>query len=201
MNNHLSMKKYVSKVLLVLTLTLAMACTNILSMPYGTVVEAASKPGKCESLCCDKKTTTSIKVSWDKVSKKCKYQVAYKKKGTDTYKKKTTSNTYLNIKNLKSNTSYNVKVRAYKTVDGNKVYGKWSAVKTFKTKKKSSATTSNHHGEGCVGDHGTGVYITDTGTKYHYDPGCRGLKNANDIHTCTLDYAKSNGYTLCGWED
>ena len=38
------------------------------------------------------------------------------------------------IKNLKSKTIYQVRVRAYKTIKGKKWYGKWSQVKTVRTK-------------------------------------------------------------------
>lgn len=45
------------------------------------------------------------------------------------------------------------------------------------------------------------VYITKTGTKYHYNKNCRGLSNANAIYTSTLTEAKNKGLTLCGYED
>ena len=38
------------------------------------------------------------------------------------------------VKNLKKNKKYYVRVRAYKVVDGKKVYGKWSKIKSVKTK-------------------------------------------------------------------
>lgn len=49
---------------------------------------------------------------------------------------------------------------------------------------------------------GQTVYIApDSGTKYHFDSGCRGLSNANSIVSMTLSDAQAQGYTLCGWED
>lgn len=46
------------------------------------------------------------------------------------------------------------------------------------------------------------VYIApDSGTKYHFHSGCRGLSNANSIVEMTLSQAQIQGYTLCGWED
>jgi len=50
----------------------------------------------------------------------------------------------------------------------------------------------------------TPVYICDSGNtkKYHYDSGCRGLSNCGyKIVKTTLDKAKKDGKTLCGWED
>jgi len=49
---------------------------------------------------------------------------------------------------------------------------------------------------------GQTVYIApDSGAKYHFDSGCRGLSNANSIVSMTLSDAQAQGYTLCGWED
>lgn len=46
------------------------------------------------------------------------------------------------------------------------------------------------------------VYIAPySGTKYHYNPNCRGLSNANSIQEISLSEAQSLGYGLCGWED
>ena len=65
-----------------------------------------------------------IQVATDKKFKKNKKSVIINKKNA---KKKT-------IKNLKKNKKYFVRVRAYKIVDGKKVYGKWSKIKSIKTK-------------------------------------------------------------------
>lgn len=47
-----------------------------------------------------------------------------------------------------------------------------------------------------------GVWIApQSGEKYHYDPNCRGLSNANSIVEITLEQAQLQGYDLCGWED
>lgn len=46
------------------------------------------------------------------------------------------------------------------------------------------------------------VYIApQSGSKYHFDPNCRGLNNANSVVSMDIDDAKAQGYTLCGWED
>ena len=46
------------------------------------------------------------------------------------------------------------------------------------------------------------VYIApDSGKKYHFDPGCRGLNNANSVVEISLSAAKQQGLGLCGWED
>lgn len=46
------------------------------------------------------------------------------------------------------------------------------------------------------------VYVAPhSGSKYHYDPNCRGLNNANSVVEMSLSDAQSQGYGLCGWED
>ena len=46
------------------------------------------------------------------------------------------------------------------------------------------------------------VYIApDSGKKYHFDHGCRGLNNANSVVEISLSAAKQQGLGLCGWED
>jgi len=49
----------------------------------------------------------------------------------------------------------------------------------------------------------TTVYLCNSegGKKYHYKSTCRGLSNCQrKIIETTLDKAKSQGKTLCGWE-
>ena len=66
------------------------------------------------------------------------YEVKYST-GTKFSKKTTktiyTAKTTFNIKNLKKNKKYYVKVRAYVKNGTSKKYGAWSAVKTIKIKK------------------------------------------------------------------
>lgn len=104
------------------------------------------------------------------------------------------------VKKLQAKKKYYVAVRTYKTVKGTKYYSGWSKAKGVTTKgtvKKSTAKKSNTT---AVSSSKT-VYITQTGTKYHYTKNCRGLSNANKIIPTTLSKAKSGGYTLCGYED
>lgn len=130
----------------------------------------------------------SIKVKWTNVAGESGYQVAYKKSTASTYKTSFTTKTTKSIGGLTAGSKYNIKVRAYKTVNGVKKYGDWSKVKTYKIKRASTSTTKT-------------VYITATGTKYHLNKNCRGLSNANNIMPVSLSKAKAQGYTLCGYED
>lgn len=63
------------------------------------------------------------------------YQIRYSlKKNFKGSKYKTSKKTTYTIKSLKKKKYYYVKVRAYKTVGGKKIYGSWSAYKKVKTK-------------------------------------------------------------------
>ena len=76
-----------------------------------------------------------LKVSWKKISG-VKYEVKYSlKKGMKNAKvKKNIKKNKVILKKLKSGKKYFVKVRAYKTVNGNTSYGKWSKVVKKKVK-------------------------------------------------------------------
>ena len=81
----------------------------------------------------------TIKVQWKKLSGVTGYQiqigtnkkVTKNKKVINIKKAKTVKKT---IKKLKSGKTYYVKIRAYQTVDGKKVYGAWSKAKRVKVK-------------------------------------------------------------------
>ena len=84
--------------------------------------------------------TKALTVTWKTVSGASGYQVKYStsKKFTEkttksaTVKKQKSKKT--TIKKLKKGKKYYVKVRAYKTADGKKIYGAYSAVKNIKVK-------------------------------------------------------------------
>ncbi len=80
-----------------------------------------------------------LKISWKKNAKASGYQIQYStskkfKKATKLNIKKV-SKTSATIKKLKAGKKYYVRIRAYKTVSGNKKYSAWSAVKSAKVKK------------------------------------------------------------------
>lgn len=60
------------------------------------------------------------------------YQIAYRVKGTSSWKYTTTTSGAKTIKSLKKGKVYQVKVRAYKTVNNVKYYSDWTAIKTSK---------------------------------------------------------------------
>lgn len=105
----------------------------------GTIVKYYNVIPKAQTISSAKSPSyRKLKVSWKKDKTVSGYQVQYstsksfsKDKKTITVKKSSTSKT---ITTSKSNKTYYVRVRAYKTIDGKKVYGSWSKVKSVKVK-------------------------------------------------------------------
>lgn len=79
-----------------------------------------------------KKSASELKITWKKVTGATGYQIKYSLKKKSGYKtvlvKKGKAASHV-ISGLKARKTYYVKMRAYRTVKGKKVYGAWSAVK------------------------------------------------------------------------
>ncbi len=76
-----------------------------------------------------------VKITWNKVKTAKGYQIKYSTKKNMTGAKTVTSSALSKkITKLKSGKKYYFKVRAYKSVDGSRVYGSWSSVKSVKVK-------------------------------------------------------------------
>lgn len=103
-----------------------------------TVVAVPLRDGRIKSV--KSVGAKKIKISWVKNAKVTGYQikVATNKKFTKNVKTvnvKKASKTSTTVKKLKKSSVYYVKIRAYATVDGKKVYGAFGAVKKVETGK------------------------------------------------------------------
>lgn len=63
------------------------------------------------------------------------YQYAWRLKGKKTWNATSSTGKVKVVKKLKKGKRYQVRVRAFKKIDGKKWYGKWSTVKYIRTKK------------------------------------------------------------------
>ena len=103
-----------------------------------TTTTKVTKPAKVKIKSVKSTGKKKIKVTWKWDYKADGYQVQYALNKKFTKGKKTkNAGTYSEAKTLtklKSKKYYYVRVRAYKKVDGKKVYGKWSTVKKCKVK-------------------------------------------------------------------
>lgn len=103
--------------------------------PYSSV-SATAKPATVSVPTHVSSGGTNVVVSWSAVSGASGYEVAILNSSTGKYEvKKTVSSGTLKaqLTGLKANTAYKIKVRAYVTVDGAKVYGSYSPCKTCGT--------------------------------------------------------------------
>ncbi|WP_448902978.1 glycosyl hydrolase, partial [Eubacterium sp.] len=93
-------------------------------------------PGKVKKLKVKKKSLKKIRLSWKKVSGANGYQVSVKvrKKGKFKVVKTIRKNKNKYIRRKYRKKIIYVKVRAFKVIDGKKIYGRYSAVKKYKNK-------------------------------------------------------------------
>lgn len=93
-------------------------------------------PGAVKKLTVKNNSRQKAKVNWKKVSQASGFEIQYatnksmKKAKTVTVKKTSKA-----LSKLKKNKTYYIRVRAYKTVSGNKLYGSYSGKKSVKIKK------------------------------------------------------------------
>ena len=97
-------------------------------------LELVKMPGKTSNLKVKRSGSRTLKVTCKAVSTKTGYEVKYKKKGSSKWTKKRSSKNSFTLKKLKKKTTYVVKVRTYRTVNGKTYYSSWTAAKTKKTK-------------------------------------------------------------------
>lgn len=104
------------------------------------VLKTATKPLKVTLSSVKSPKKKQAAVTWKTVSGVTGYEVTYSttkkftKKTTKTVTVKKAKTKKTTLKKLKSGKKYYVKVRAYKTVNGKKIYGAYSSVKTIKVK-------------------------------------------------------------------
>ncbi len=84
-----------------------------------------------------KSSSTSAKVSWSSISGASGYEVYQATSKTGAYKKVATTKANVKsyqLKNFKKGKTYYIKVRAFRMVDGKKVYSSYSAIVAYKAK-------------------------------------------------------------------
>lgn len=106
--------------------------------PFGTVVSQYTSIAKSNLNSAKSTSKKKIKASWSKVGGASGYQVMWStyKNFSKNYKTKSVTSKYLSktVTAAQSKKTYYVRVRAYKTINGKKVYSQWSNTKKVKTK-------------------------------------------------------------------
>lgn len=106
--------------------------------PFGTVVSQYTSIAKSNLNSAKSTSKKKIKASWSKVGGASGYQVMWStyKNFSKNYKTKSVKAKYSSktVTTAQSKRVYYVRVRAYKTISGKKVYSQWSNTKKVKTK-------------------------------------------------------------------
>ncbi|MCD7742358.1 MAG: Ig-like domain-containing protein [Ruminococcus sp.] len=104
---------------------------------YSSTLTTSTKPTQVK-ISSASKSKTAVRLNWNKVTRATGYQIqrydASAKKWVAVKTIKNGSTLTYRDTGLKSNKVYKYRVRAYKTLNGNKYYGKWSVTKTVTTK-------------------------------------------------------------------
>ena len=138
-------KRFIIFLLLILSFTLSSIGFTPTSQNVITVNAANMKPSQVKKVTKIKATDTSLKIKYSKVKKAKGYQIrTYKVKHL--VKKINTSKTYVTIKSLKPNTTYQIKVRAYIKSGKKLVYGKEKTI-SYSTKSTPESSTSDETSE------------------------------------------------------
>ena len=104
--------------------------------PTPKPTKKVKKPAKVKIKKAKYKKKRKITIRLKKVAGAKGYQIRYSdEKNFDGYWQKNTKKTKITLKKLDKNTKYYIKARAYKLVNGAKLYGKWSKKKKVKVKK------------------------------------------------------------------
>ncbi len=96
---------------------------------YSAVTSAKPVPAVVTGIKAAKYNPVNVKISWKAVSGRTGYEIWRSTSSSSGYKLiKTTTNTSYKNTGLTTNTNYYSMVRAYRTVSGRKIYGKYSGV-------------------------------------------------------------------------
>lgn len=128
--------KYITKHILTFLLILSVIC--IAAAPI--TAEAATKTPAKVTISSVKRATNNktITIKYKKVKSATGYQIAYKKTNAKKYTTKKTKKTTYKL-TVTASADYNIRVRAYRKSGSKTVYGKWSAVRTVKSSKKTDS--------------------------------------------------------------
>ena len=192
---------------LVSILTTAAMLLSVAIAPISTSAASAKKPSKVSLKSVRTISTTTVKVTWKSVDQAKGYQIkiSANKKFTKAKTINTTKTSNKTIKRLKSGTRYYVKVRVYKNVNGNKKYGKWSNIKSAKTKavkrikaKAKPAVSRTTQTRSTTAAEYSITYVLNPKSMIVHKQGCRTLKYEYLYPTTNdLQGALNQGYSMC----
>lgn len=101
-----------------------------------TSLTAVTKPADVASFRCSKKTSSALKLCWNKNNSASGYIIEQYKNGKWVRISKITKNSAVSytVRNLKKNTTYNFRIKAYRTVNKSTVYSGYKTIKATTSK-------------------------------------------------------------------
>lgn len=148
------------------------------------------------------KYIAGYKISWKKQKKVEGYNVYVYYPATKNWKKiKTTKKNYFTLTNCFQGEKVKIKIRAYKKIDGNNVYGQFSKVKSIKIKKALYSRTKWGKIKKPFTDRIASENAFELQNKYRKSAGAERIEWSENVYNVCLERAKqiSKNYSHDGW--
>ena len=148
------------------------------------------------------KYIAGYKISWKKQKKVEGYNVYVYYPATKNWKKiKTTKKNYFTLTNCFQGEKVKIKIRAYKKIDGNNVYGQFSKVKSIKIKKALYSRTKWGKIKKPFTDRIASEKAFELQNEYRKSAGSDKIKWSENLYNVCLERAKqiSKNYSHNGW--
>lgn len=132
-----------------------------------STLKTATKPATPKELKASSVSENAIKLAWSKVNGATGYRVYKYNTETKTWEKiKTTTAKNYTVKGLQAGTTYKFRVKAYKRVSGEVMWGEATSTLKVTTTKVEETTTKKQETNAPAGYTPTGEYATIDGKKY-----------------------------------
>lgn len=162
--------------------------------PFSNVLTVTTNPDEVENLKATAKTKNSVTLKWSKESRVTGYQVYVYSSSKGKYvKKASVKETKVTLKDLKANTTYKYKVRAYLKTDSKVYYGEFSDVLTVKTNASSNSSNATPNAELITSSKAVSVALNHANLKKSqvYDLSCElDYENGLKVYEVEFEYGK-----------
>ncbi len=163
--------------------------------PFSKTLTAITEPDEVDNVKVASKSKSAVALKWSKVSRATGYQVYVYSASKGKYvKNATVKEPKVTIKELKNNTTYKFKIRAYYKTSSGVVYGDFSDVLAVKTKADNTASAVNkNEGKLITASEAVSIALKNAGLKknqvrdldYEFDK-----EKAVKVYEIDFDYGK-----------
>jgi len=188
------MGNFKARKILAVILCVAVTVTFIPQLAYAK----SNVPGKVSGIRATFIRDSHLTLNWSKASGAQKYQI-FEEDGTNYELIKTTSLRKYTVKDLDSETSYNFKIRAYRTVNHKRRYGSYSNVFSVKTAMGAPVITAQPENKAVASGNSVTIAITAQNTKSYqwYKDGTAITGATTRMYTISSASASDAGSYYC----